>query len=184
MECWLMPTWQSADHFLKSNPHMIMDAKPWQIVLHRFGEMSITALVGSHGADKSKSSIETNAGIVLEPGRWTHVALQWKQADDGFHLEFFVNGRRQRYGIGDSGMATIEKDFQAAEAPATLLFGGAANGRQNLDAGLAGLRFSKVARYTNDFNPNDASTLKTDAHTTALFLFENENTGNAQLINP
>lgn len=179
IEFWLMPRWRSVDHFLRSNQRTVMDGGSWKIFLHRFGELSVTATVEP---ESSKPALETNAGILLEPGIWTHIALQWRNVEGRFHWELFVNGRKQVFGIGDAGMAAVVEKFTPKAADATLIFGGTRSGSQPLDAGLGGLRFSSEARYDGNFEPEKSATMQKDSKTTGLFLFEKGHVGDGKLI--
>jgi hypothetical protein len=183
MECWIMPRWSSVEGFQAGPLRMLLDGGAWKIVLHRFGEMAATAsVVAGKGSPQPGAVLETNAGAVLERGRWTHLALQWRKEGDRFHWELFVDGRKQVFGIGESGMAVVETGF-VPEAPAPeLVFGGPATGRANLDAVLGGLRFSRAVRYREDFDPAGSPTLENDAQTSGLFLFSGGQTGGARLL--
>lgn len=180
LEFWVMPYWNSVDQLSESGKvHALMDGGSWTLVFHRYGEMSATATVEGQQlnakkplADAVKANIETNAGAILKTGRWSHVALQWKEDGGTFTLELYVNGRQQHYGPRGAGMATSEAGFTPAKVAGDLLFGGDQKGRGDLDAILAGLRFSETPRYTKDFDPRTAGTLKVDPNTTALFLFD------------
>ncbi len=192
MEFWVMPYWNSVDQLNESGKiHALMDGGTWNLVFHRWGEMSATATVEGKELDPKKSlapaapaPIETNAGAILKIGQWTHVALQWKEVDGQFSLEIYVDGRQQRYGPSGAGMATSREGFTPAQIAKELLFGGSQKGRSNLDAILAGLRFSQTPRYAKNFDPRTATTLEVDPTTTALFLFDGNTKGTVNAGKP
>ncbi|MFV0338683.1 MAG: hypothetical protein ACK5LK_10640, partial [Chthoniobacterales bacterium] len=179
MEFWIMPYWNSTDQLgIPGEAHTLLDADTWGLVFHRWGEMSVTALVKGSNANSNnkkppkKVSIESNAGAILEHGHWSHVAMQWKKDQQNFVLELYVNGRKQGFGRFDAGMPARVEDFSPAQAAAELIFGTAKANRFALNAILGGLRFSELPRYTKDFDPRAAHTLEADAKTKALFLFD------------
>lgn len=183
MECWIMPRWDSVDAFGAGPTRTVLDGGTWKVFLHRYGEMAATAtVVGAKGSPKPGAALETNAGIVLERGRWTHVALQWRTEGKRFVWELFVGGRKQVFGISDSGMAAVEENFVPEPPADVLVFGGPASGRANLDAVLGGLRFSRVARYRDDFDPQKTPTLQKDGETAGVFVFAGGQTGAARLL--
>ena len=183
MECWILPRWNSVEAFRSGPPRTLMDGGAWKVILHRFGELAATAtVVAAKGSPKPGAVLETNAGVVLEQGQWAHLALQWRKEKDSFYWALFVNGRKQVFGIGEAGMAVMETGFLPEPPAAELVFGGPVTGRANLDAVLGGLRFSRVARYTEDFDPAGTPTLERDAQTTGLFLFSDGQTGAARLL--
>jgi hypothetical protein len=173
VEFWICPQWNSAEQFLQNSLRTIMDGEAWQVVLHRYGEMSVTAT--------AQPGIETNAGAFLKKNIWTHIALQWRREKGAFRWELFVDGKKQTFGIDHAGMAAVARDFVPAAPAQKLFFGGNRNGRQDLDALLGGLRFSRIMRYQGDFDP--AASLKSDTETLGLFLFENGKMGAAELLN-
>ena len=183
LEMWLMPRWNSVEVFGSAPPLTLLDGGPWKILLHRFGEMSAMASVkAGPGSPKPGTDLETNAGVVLTPGHWTHLALQWRQEGGSFRWELLVNGRKQVFGISEAGMATVAAGFVPEPPAAELVFGGTAKGRANLDAVLGGLRFSKGARYNENFEPSKMPTLKQDAQTTELILFSEGQTRSGRLL--
>lgn len=170
VEFWLLPEWTSRENLRNSGGvRTVLDAGPWRLLLHRFGEMSFTALMDTD-PERSESSgtLETNAGVVMEPGIWTHVALQWGQVDGEFVMELFVNGRAQRFGVRGAGMPGVQAGFFPAVPDEFWMFGGRKDGRGSVESGLAGLRFSSERRYQGDFDPA-GTTLEFDSLTTAYF---------------
>ena len=183
MEMWLMPRWNSVEAFGSGPTRTVMDGGAWNIFLHRYGEMAATATVkAGPGSPKPGAELETNAGAALVPGQWTHLALQWRQENGAFHWELVVNGRKQVFGIGEAGMAAVATGFVPEAPAAELVFGGPAKGRANLDAVLGGLRFTRGARYTNDFDPVKTATMSRDDRTLDLFLFTEGQTGSGRLL--
>jgi hypothetical protein len=183
MEMWLMPRWNSVEVFGSGPPRTVMDGGPWKVLLHRFGEMAATATVkAGPGSPKQGTDLETNAGVALTPGQWTHLALQWRQEGGSFRWELLVNGRKQVFGISEAGMATVAAGFVPEPPAEDLVFGGPAKGRANLDAILGGLRFSKGARYKEHFDPIKMPTLKQDDQTIELILFSEGQTGSGRLL--
>lgn len=183
MEMWLMPRWSSVDAFGSGPTRTVMDGGTWKIFLHRFGEMAATATVAAaEGSPKPGTVLETNAGMALVQGRWTHLALQWRQQEGSFHWELFVNGRKQVFGIGEAGMAAVAAGFVPEPPAAELVFGGPAKGRADLDAVLGGLRFSRGSRYDESFDPAKTQTMARDERTIEVILFSEGQTGPGRLL--
>lgn len=170
LEFWIAPMWNSTAQFRRSNAvRRIMDGGAWSLLLHRYGEMSVTAIVES---ETNRGRVQTIAGTVLDKGNWTHFALQWRKRGNKFVLELFIDGKQQRFGARGIGMPGMEEDFVPAASESELIFGGPRSGGRSLDAVFGGLRFSKVARYNGDFDPRTVGALEDDTDTLALFLFD------------
>jgi hypothetical protein len=186
VECWIMPNWSSMESFgSRDGIRTLMDAGTWKVILHRYGEMSVTATVeADRKASQSTSALETNAGAALEKGVWTHLALQWKEVAGWFQWELFVDGRRQGFGIGRAGMPASAEGFVPAQPSEEIWFGVNQQGRLPLDCVLAGLRISSQARYAAPFTPQKKNTFERDEMTTELVLFDRGTPSRGRLVNP
>lgn len=190
LEFWLRPLTSSVFQFGQSSAvRTLLSAGTWNILLHRYGEMSLTTSA-THAKDSPiQSNMEHNAGVVLENDRWTHIAIQW-DADRGQRFwEIFINGVSSssvRLADEDGNPVSGEESVRfLAEKPAErLVIGANASGRSSLNGILAGLRVSREPRYHQNFIPDPGETMRMDSITSVLFRFDGNLDGQTGTTTP
>ena len=188
LEFWIRPATSSVMHFDNSRAiRTILQTGTWEALLHRHGEMSLTVTAEPDQESEVRSSFETNAGMVLENDRWTHIAIQWAGGGENFQWKIFINGaifgatevldEVDETDENTSSLPVATNPFLPAPANAELTLGANAKGQQPLNAFIAGLRFSSIDRYKENFQPEVSQTTHEDAHVLGIFLFDHSLNG-------
>ncbi|WP_197996295.1 protein kinase domain-containing protein [Gimesia panareensis] len=118
---------------------------------------------GGHWRGSLRSQDGTGIGFFgkrqAETGRFTHLALVWRNQS----ANFFVNGQRS------GGWQKLAGPLRKQSGQQTLL-GARVPGRDNIKVLFGEVRISNNARYDKDFTP--VRRFETDAHTLGLYHFD------------
>ena len=187
LELWCKPKWNAAD----GAEHVLFDGSAY---MHRLQSRLVKRGTGGKNrleftiADADRTLRSVGGFVPLRAGTWHHIAATWDFPKA--HLQLFVDGKRAAQlgpegkpwpsSLVHSGGATKTKgigisDTDTRSMPMQAFIGGDKNCSPDhaADAALDELRISGVARYTADFAP-PREELAADAHTRALFHFDNE----------
>ncbi|MHC4400337.1 MAG: LamG domain-containing protein [Planctomycetota bacterium] len=190
LELWCRPKWSVDD----GAEHVFFDSVAYG---HRL--QSRLGKLGAAGGNRLEFMIADAGGTLrsvrghaaLEAGRWHHVAATWDFPEA--RLQLFVDGQPvASEGPGQSawpsslvavggpkktkGIGIMEDDTRSMPMQAFIGGDKACGEDDSAEAVFDEVRISDVVRYTDRFTPTREE-FTTDAHTRALFHFENERHG-------
>jgi len=107
--------------------------------------------------------------LLMQDGKWYHIAVTWHVDGKDTDLDVFINGRKKMYAFYRGGISRELKPADLAPAEDKLRFGSAIGYGYNEVAGqlFDEVRVSNVVRYTEDFEPA-TQPFTTDVNTVLL----------------